>query len=114
MTGLTPARLLAPTALVVAALALIVVVSSGGGGDGSSPAGDAKPKATATPTAKPSARKKRSGGGAQKKTYTVKPGDSPSSIAAAEGVTVDELLQANPDADPTALSVGDELEVPGG
>ena len=106
MTGRTLARLLAPLALVACAVALFSIVTSGteeasDGGTGAAP--------TATATAKPKAkqRKQRATG-----TYVVKPGDTPSSIAEAEGVDLDDLLAANPDVDPNALTVGDELKVP--
>jgi LysM repeat protein len=108
---MTPARLLAPAALVAAAIALFAVVSSGSDTSDRSDAPDAtstpatpskqKAKAKATPTAETSGR-----------TYTVKPGDSPYSIAQETGVDMDELLAANPDADASALRVGQKLKLP--
>ncbi len=105
MTGRTLARLLAPLALVACAVALFSIVTSGteeasDGGTGAAP--------TATATATPKAKKRKQATG----TYVVKPGDTPSSIAEAEGVDLDDLLAANPDVDPNALSVGDELKIP--
>ncbi len=105
MTGRTLARLLAPLALVACAVALFSIVTSGteeasDGGTGAAP--------TATATATPKAKKRKQATG----TYVVKPGDTPSSIAEAEGVDLDELLAANPDVDPNALTVGDELKLP--
>ena len=48
-------------------------------------------------------------------TYTVKPGDTLSKIAMRNGVTVPQLLQANPQVkDPNRISVGDVLNVPNG
>jgi LysM repeat protein len=113
VSGFSPARLLAPIALVLTALALILVVSSGGDDSPSAGTG-AEPTATATATAasKKERRKDTAQDSSETKTYTVESGDSPSSIAAAEGISVDELLEANPDADPNALGVGDELEIP--
>jgi LysM repeat protein len=104
---MTPARLLAPAALVAAAVALFVVVSSGSGEAEKQPhqAATATPAAKRTRTPKPSQNK---GGG----TYTVKPGDTPSGIAAKLHVDVDDLLAANPDVDASALTVGAELKVP--
>jgi LysM repeat protein len=106
---MTPARLLAPAALVAAAIALFAVVSSG------TDKSETNAGPTATATAAPTkARKKaapeetRTSG----RTYTVKPGDTPSGIAAKEHVDVDELMAANPDADASALTVGDELKLP--
>jgi LysM repeat protein len=109
VTGRSPARLLAPLALVVCAVALYAVVSSGGdSSDGA--AGSARPDATATATAKPT--KKPAKSKASGKTYTVRPGDTPSSIAQRAGVDVSALLDANPDADPNALSPGQKLKLP--
>jgi LysM repeat protein len=113
VSGSSPARLLAPLALVVCAIALIVVLTSGGGDEEPASTGGPAATATATPTAAKRA-KRTATPEAEGKTYTVKAGDSPSSIAAAEGISVDELLEANPDANPTALSVGDELKIPAG
>lgn len=46
-------------------------------------------------------------------TYTVKPGDTLSKIAMRNGVTVPQLLQANPQVkDPNRINVGDVLNVP--
>src|ERR1043165_7579622 len=47
-------------------------------------------------------------------TYTVKPGDNLSKIATRNGVTLAQLLQANPQVkDPNRISVGDVLNLPG-
>ncbi len=104
---MTPARVLAPVALVVAAIALFAVVTSGSDATDEQ---SASPAATATPAAK--ATKTATPGPTTKSTYTVKPGDTPSGIAEKEGVDVDDLLKANPDVDPDALTVGDELKLP--
>jgi LysM repeat protein len=110
VTGRSPARLLAPLALVAAAVALFAVVTSGGG-DGSPSSADT-PSATATATPKSAAKKKQTTRKKVARTYTVKPGDTPSSIAAAADVDLDDLLAANPDADPSALTVGEKLKLP--
>ncbi len=105
MTGRFLARLLAPLALVACAVALFSIVTSGT--EESSEGTGAAPTATATATPKAKQRKRQASG-----TYVVKPGDTPSAIAEAEGVDLDELLAANPDVDPNALTVGDELKIP--
>jgi LysM repeat protein len=46
------------------------------------------------------------------KTYTVKPGDTPSAIAARLKIGVGELLDANPKADPNNLHPGQKLTIP--
>ena len=106
MTGRSPARLLAPLALVAVAVALYAVVTSDSG-DGASngTSGSPRPAATATPVAtRERARKRR--------TYTVQAGDTPSGIAEKTGVSLEDLLAANPDADPTTLSPGQKLKLP--
>src|SRR5688572_28910467 len=46
-------------------------------------------------------------------TYTVRPGDTISKIAMRNGVSVAQLLQANPQVkDPNKIKVGDVLDVP--
>jgi LysM repeat protein len=106
---MTPARLLAPAALVAAAIALFAVVTSGS--DAPEKAEEGRPAATPTPapakTTTPKATPTASG-----KTYTVEPGDSPYSIAQANGIEVDDLLAANPDVDANALRVGQKLKLP--
>ena len=48
-------------------------------------------------------------------TYTVKPGDNLSRIAQRNGVSLAQLLQANPQIkDPNRISVGDEINLPDG
>jgi LysM repeat protein len=95
-------------ALVVSAVALFAVVTSGGGSDSSS--SSATPAATATATA--TAKAKKTPAKRRPKTYTVQAGDTPSAIAQKTGVDLDALLQANPDADPGALHVGQKLKLP--
>ena len=107
MTRRSPARLLAPLALVAAAVALYAVVTSGQGTESEQEASPAATqsgggtKATATP-----AKKKKT-----PKTYTVQPGDTPSAIADANGLTTEELLELNPAVDPQALTPGDKLKL---
>lgn len=103
---MTPARILAPAALVAAAIALFAILASGGG-EPAEPEAAPAATATATKTARPRRSARPSGG-----TYTVEPGDTPSGIAEKEDVDVDELLELNPDVDPDALTVGDELKLP--
>jgi murein DD-endopeptidase MepM/ murein hydrolase activator NlpD len=46
------------------------------------------------------------------RTYTVREGDTFGSIAVKFGVTVDDLIRANPDVDPNALPIGAVLIIP--
>ena len=47
-------------------------------------------------------------------TYKVVSGDTPSGIAQKCGVTTDALLAANPGLDPSAMHVGDQINIPQG
>ena len=111
MTGRSPVRLLAPVALVAAAIALFAIVSGGGSDPTSEPSSSAaEPEVTATATAK--AEKKDAKPTSSSDTYTVEAGDTPSGIAAKLDIDPDDLLAANPDIDATALTVGEELQLP--
>jgi LysM repeat protein len=104
MAGRSPARFLAPLALLAFAFALFAIL--GGGGDGGEqPANTTQPAATATVTATPAAKRKR-------KVYVVKPGDTPSGIAEKTGVSLEQLEEANPDLDPQLLAPGQRIRLP--
>lgn len=108
MTRRSPARLLAPIALVVTVFALFVIVT--GGGEGS----DDEREVTAQPTATATAAKKKGAAPAKTtgpKTYRVKPGDTPSTIAESAGISLETLLELNPNLDPQALSPGQKLKL---
>jgi LysM repeat protein len=105
MAGRSPARFLAPLALVAFAVALLMIVSSGGGGSGGEePAGNSTPAATAKPSGKKAKRRR--------KVYVVKPGDTPSGIAEKTGVSLEQLEKANPDLDPQLLAPGQRIKLP--
>ena len=105
MAGRSPARFLAPLALVAFVVALLMILQSPGndqsGGDPAS--NTSKPTATATATPKP--KRKR-------KVYVVKPGDTPSGIAEKTGVSLEQLEIANPDLDPQLLAPGQRIKLP--
>lgn len=108
VTGRSPARLLAPLALVTSVLALYLVVSSGGSDTGRDDTGakpsQTRPSATST-TAKPRTPRRT------RRTYTVRAGDTPSGIAERVGISLDTLLELNPDVDPQLLSPGQRLKL---
>jgi LysM repeat protein len=106
MAGRSPARFLAPLALVAFVIALFMVVTSSENQPGDSNAPNQSSGTTATPTP--------AGGGQKTKgrrRYTVKPGDTPSSIAEKTGVPLDEILRLNPDLDPQTLSPGQRIKL---
>jgi LysM repeat protein len=108
MAGRSPARFLAPVALVAVAVALYVVISNGlhhGSGSGAS----TKQERTASPTKSKSGSHHRRRRG--RKTYTVKAGDTASGIAEKYGLTVSQLRKLNPKLDPASLSPGQKLRL---
>jgi LysM repeat protein len=104
MARRSPARFLAPLALVGFVIALFVVVNGtrddSGSGGGATPAASASP----TPGKKQKARKVR-------KTYKVKPGDTPSSIAVKTHVPLSQIQELNPNLDDQTLSVGQKIKL---
>src|SRR3954451_6522981 len=109
MAGRSPARFLAPIALIAVAFALYSVVHDTNAPETSTPSG-AQTSGTATPTASKKSSKKSSKK-AKRKTYVVKPGDTPSGIAEKTGVSLETLEKLNPDLDPQTLTVGARLKL---
>jgi len=105
MARRSPARFLAPLALVGFVVALLVVINSTRDGGGSREE-NATPaaSATATPSKKQKARK-------QRRTYRVKPGDTPSSIAEKTNVPLSQIQELNPNLDDQTLSVGQKIKL---
>ena len=102
MAGRSPARFLAPLALVAFAVALFVIVT-----------GSRDPETESGPNRASEARPTPTPEGARKgrRRYTVKAGDTPSSIAEKTGVPLADILRLNPDLDPQALSPGQRLKL---
>ena len=110
MARRSPARFLAPLALVAVCFALFMVVTS----SSTEPETSAPNRATET-------RSTGSGDGDQAeqeqprrkgpRRYTVRPGDTPSSIAEETGVPLEEILRLNPDLDPQTLSPGERIKL---
>lgn len=101
-------RLLAPLALIAAVLAVFLVVN------GSGETGD---DTAAAPTAAGKADKGGDGKSGDEgdedaaETYVVEDGDSLSTIAEDQGISVGKLQKLNPDVDPEALVAGQELKL---
>ena len=110
----SPARFLAPLALLTAILTVFLVARSE---LGSSPESSSKASRTTSTSADgakdgaaPAARRKTRKG-AKAKTYTVKPGDVLGSISESTGVAVADLLDYNDLEDAQSLSVGQKLKL---
>jgi hypothetical protein len=109
MPGLPRVALVA-AAVAIAALALFMLpallgIGGGGGSGGASPSGSrpavtAKPSPTVPPAPTP-------------QVYTVKAGDNLGKIAKKFGVTIDQILAANPTIkNPNKISLGQEIVIP--
>src|SRR5689334_20328538 len=101
----SPARFLAPIALVAFAFALYSVVQD----SQKSPTNSSGSNATATPTAASKKSSSKSKATKKRKTYTVKSGDTLSGIAEKTGVSLETLSELNPNAD--TLSPGQKLRL---
>jgi len=130
MTTRSPARWLAPLALLAALLAVLLMVTStlggaaGGsaastpaaetteadGGAGEGEGGGQGDGATTTGAAAATTGAAESG----PRTYTVRSGDTLGAIAERTGVPVTRLQELNPDVDSQALSVGQTIRLRGG
>jgi LysM repeat protein len=99
MVERSPARLLAPVALVAFTAVLVLVIATSGGRP-SRPATTSTPTVARTPSGRPLPR-----------TYVVRPGDSLSVISARKGVPVERLEELNPSVDPNALRPGQRIKL---
>src|SRR3712207_6019557 len=113
-----PSRWLAPLALL-AALAAVLIVVSGPTSDGERGGESGAPSAGGqeTPTGRTDEETERTETAGrtsttpQRRTYTVRPGDTLASISERTGVTVDELQELNPDIDANSLTVGEKIKL---
>ena len=114
----TPARVLAPLALVAFGIALLLIVASAGGGD------DEPSNSTASQQeqrdlelAKEKRRRQKTEqreegqGKVSTEVYVVKTGDTLGSIAEKTGVPVEKLQELNPELDPQALVSGQKIKL---
>jgi LysM repeat protein len=106
MTARSPARWLAPIALVTVAVAVYAVVAPQGGGETSSgeraPAAAEHRSRTATTSAKRVTHRR---------TYTVRPGDTLSGIAERTGVPLATITRLNDGVDSQTLQAGQRLKL---
>ena len=107
----SPARLLAPIALIAFVFALVIVVGSSDTPDDSddergrsSQRQGGQDNAGQTSTETPEPR-------VQAEFYTVKTGDTLAAIAETVGVPVERLQELNPDLDPQALVSGQKIRL---
>ena len=108
----SPARLLAPIALVAFAVALLLVLGGSetgngddGGNGGSTGSTEPTTSETATETSPDEAERPR------RRNYVVKAGDNLDLIAETTGVPVETLQEINPEVDPQALVIGQTIKL---
>jgi hypothetical protein len=107
MAPRSPARFLAPLALVAFGIALFMVVTS----SLTEPETESNPASEARPSGSPDGDEQERPQRKGPRRYTVKPGDTPSSIAEETGVPLEEILRLNPDLDPQTLSPGQRIKL---
>src|SRR5215210_6885371 len=110
MAARSPARWLAPIALVTAAIAVYVVVSGGLGTDRST----TKERTTRSSSsrergASPASSRRRRG--RRPRTYVVRPGDTLSAISARTGVPLTTLTRLNEGLDSQTLQAGQRVKL---
>ena len=95
------ARLLAALALIGTVLVVIVIVSGALGGDDDGSTKKANPDKQQV-SGRPKTNKKK---------YEVEEGDTLTTISRKTGIPVDTLERLNPDLDPQALQLGQEIKL---
>jgi len=104
----SPARFIAPLALVAFGVALFLVLSTALKDDpGTSNSGSP----TSSQQSGKDGKKKKGKKKRAPKIYVVKTGDTPSGIAEKTDVPLTTILQLNPDLDPQVLTPGQELKL---
>jgi LysM repeat protein len=104
------ARYAAPAAFLVAATVAILLVRSGlDNGEASTPGTTTTAPTTAPQTTEPGTTTATNTAGAE--FYEIQAGDTLAVIADEHDTTVEQLLVVNPDIDPVALTVGQEIRV---
>lgn len=107
----SPARILAPVALVIFAIAVLIVLASAGGSDKSSSKDDDATKSEQRDLRVKKRRSRERSRATSKSVYVVQAGDTLGGIAEKTGVPVEKLQELNPNVDPQALTSGQRLKL---
>jgi LysM repeat protein len=107
----SPARVLAPVALVVFGIAVLIILASSGGSDRSSSKSDRATKAEQRDLRVKKRRARERSSQASRSVYVVQAGDTLGGIAVKTGVSVERLQELNPNVDPQALTSGQRLKL---
>jgi LysM repeat protein len=110
----SPARFVAPLALVVVTIAFLAIVA-GSGDSGSSPASTGTDSTTVTQASsaktKSSTTRSSADTDVNPKSYVVRVGDNLSTIADKTGVALETLQELNPDVDPHTMTAGQKIRL---
>ena len=109
----SPARYLAPASLAVCALAFLIVLvtNSPSKHELVEPAQESRPAKQHSKATKEQGKPASSTTSSEKRVYVVKSGDTPSAIASANGVSLEEIRKLNPDLDPQLLHPGMKIKL---
>jgi LysM repeat protein len=114
----TPARVLAPLAIIAFALAVLITFATAGGGDDESSRDAASQQeqrdlelAREKRRRARSEERKEGQGKLPQDVYVVKTGDTLGSIAEKTGIPVEKLQELNPELDPQALVSGQKIKL---
>ena len=100
----SPARLIAPLALVIGAVAVLLVIQASTGSNGGSKNDSSSDASTQTETTQTTQRPVRP-------SYTVKLNDTLEAISQKTGVSVARIQELNPELDPQNLIVGQKIKL---
>jgi LysM repeat protein len=103
----SPARLLAPLALVVCTVAFFAILLSSDAGEDEG-SGSAEPAGQVSGT---TGRTTTERARPLRRNYTVQPNDSLDGIAQRFGLDVEQLQELNPEVDPQGLVVGQKIKL---
>jgi LysM repeat protein len=115
-TRKSPARFLAPLALIAVVVAFVSIVGGSGGNgrnSGSSPTTATTTKTTKSATPKTGTAKTTTTGAVSgsNATYTVQVGDTLGGIADKTGVPLERIQTLNPNVDPHAMTAGQKIKL---
>jgi len=106
----SPARILAPLALIVFAIALLIILASAGGG-GHSSSSSAPPGTERRDLQLRQQRSAPTPARPLRSVYVVKTGDTLAGISQRTGVPLERLQALNPNLDPQALVSGQRIKL---
>lgn len=114
-TRRSPARFLAPLALIAVLVAFLAIVTGSGGNGGTATEDQTTPatqRSTTSTSAKTStASKKKAASKSSRRTYTVQAGDTLGGIADKTGVPLDRIEELNPNVDPHTMNAGQQIRL---